>query len=270
MAARPSATTRLLLRLPTFLLTGAAFTAGARLLLRSPSPPPAHHDPGDLIQPVGAGHVEALAEKGGALHFFVLGEDAAELRPIGVRELQAYVRRAGNEGAVPLRLTAEPREGEPIGSASTFSGRLPPGFAGTPVSLTLSVPINNHLYRARFELGGLREEADSHAMPTPAAPAEQQRLYRTAAGLYTSGDIQANGAAPPAERFAGLLPRHDPHPQTGERICPVTHTKADPRFAWTVSGRSYLFCCPPCIDEFVQQARTHPGSVRPPEDYVHR
>jgi YHS domain-containing protein len=56
----------------------------------------------------------------------------------------------------------------------------------------------------------------------------------------------------------------------GEPICPITRTRANARFAWVIGGRRYLFCCPPCIDEFVQQAKAAPASLRPPEAYVQR
>lgn len=97
-----------------------------------------------------------------------------------------------------------------------------------------------------------------------------QGLYRAPAGLYSRADIRINGPAPPSEKFRGILANHHLQPANGERICPITHTRANPRFAWSVGGRRYLFCCPPCIDEFVQQARTAPGTIRPPETYVQR
>lgn len=108
------------------------------------------------------------------------------------------------------------------------------------------------------------------SMPLPAAPDEQHRLYATPGGRYTAADIRANGEAPAAEKYRGIIASHHLHPAAGERICPVTHTRANPRFAWTVDGQRYLFCCPPCIDEFVKQAKTRPDSLRSPESYVQR
>ena len=37
-----------------------------------------------------------------------------------------------------------------------------------------------------------------------------------------------------------------------------------------IGGRTYRFCCPPCVDEFVKTAKEQPGEVREPEDYVER
>jgi YHS domain-containing protein len=82
--------------------------------------------------------------------------------------------------------------------------------------------------------------------------------------------VEANGGLTASERYAGFQARHDIHPRPGERICPVTRTKADPRCAWTIGGQVYLFCCPPCIDEFVRRAREEPEGVEGPEAYVQR
>jgi YHS domain-containing protein len=47
----------------------------------------------------------------------------------------------------------------------------------------------------------------------------------------------------------------------------VSKTKATPRFAWVIGGKMYLFCCPPCVDEFVQTAKEKPEEIKPPEEY---
>jgi YHS domain-containing protein len=60
------------------------------------------------------------------------------------------------------------------------------------------------------------------------------------------------------------------NPKPGSPLCPITSTRADTRFRWNVGGKAYLFCCPPCIDEFVQRAKDEPTSIRRPEDYVQR
>jgi YHS domain-containing protein len=107
-------------------------------------------------------------------------------------------------------------------------------------------------------------------MPSPAPAGKQAKLYLTPAGLYTSGDVRANGGVTAADRYRGQMAQHDPRPAMGDRVCPITDTKANPRFTWVVGGRTYLFCCPACIDEFVSRAKTNPDSIRPPEQYVKR
>ena len=49
---------------------------------------------------------------------------------------------------------------------------------------------------------------------------------------------------------------------------PITGTRASPRFTWIVGGKAYQFCCPPCVEEFVRQAKGRPRTIHPPEYYV--
>jgi hypothetical protein len=101
-----------------------------------------------------------------------------------------------------------------------------------------------------------------------AGSAAERRLYLTPGGRYTAADIAINGGPLPSQRFRYIESRHDMHPQPGDRLCPVTGTRASPRFTWIVGGKAYQFCCPPCIDELVRQAKQHPQTIRPPEYYV--
>ena len=48
----------------------------------------------------------------------------------------------------------------------------------------------------------------------------------------------------------------------------VIFTKANPKIAWQVDGKKYLFCCPPCVDEFVRMAKEEPETLKLPEEYV--
>jgi hypothetical protein len=103
--------------------------------------------------------------------------------------------------------------------------------------------------------------------PDPPSAAER-RLYLTPGGRYTAADIAINGPILPAQRFRGIESMHDMHPQPGDRLCPITGTRASPRFTWIVGGKAYQFCCPPCIEEFVRQAKERPRTIHPPEYYV--
>jgi len=58
------------------------------------------------------------------------------------------------------------------------------------------------------------------------------------------------------------------NPKQGDRICPITETKANPKFTWVVDGKSYEFCCPPCVDEFVKTAKASTDPLPEPETYV--
>ena len=56
---------------------------------------------------------------------------------------------------------------------------------------------------------------------------------------------------------------HDLKPKAGEKICPATLTKANPKFSWVIDGKTYEFCCPPCVDEFVALAKEKPDGINP-------
>ena len=63
---------------------------------------------------------------------------------------------------------------------------------------------------------------------------------------------------------------HDLDPQEGDRLCPVTFTKANPACSWVVGGQTYYFCCPPCVTDFVRTAKNKPGAVKDPGEYRKR
>jgi hypothetical protein len=113
-------------------------------------------------------------------------------------------------------------------------------------------------------------EDSTPPMPAWVSDAEEREIFLTPGGAYTAADIAANGSVTASQKYAGFQARHDTNPQPGEIVCPVTRTRADPRCTWVIGGRTYLFCCPPCIGEFLRMAKRNPGEVRLPEEYVQR
>ncbi len=97
--------------------------------------------------------------------------------------------------------------------------------------------------------------------------AADKALFLVPGGAYTEADIKANGNTSPYVKFAGYVPSHDAQVKSGEPVCPISETRPDPALQWTVGGKEYTFCCPPCIAEFVQKAKKTPGAIRSPEDY---
>src|SRR5205807_486834 len=95
----------------------------------------------------------------------------------------------------------------------------------------------------------------------------ERQLYLTPGGKYTAADIEANGQRTASEKFQGFQAAHDLHPAPGERICPITLTRANQACTWIVGGQEYQFCCPPCVDEFVQLAKSKPDQIKQPEEY---
>lgn len=100
------------------------------------------------------------------------------------------------------------------------------------------------------------------------AKATERSLFLTPGGVYTKADIKANGNKTVTEKYPHFMAAHDAKPKKGDRICPITDTKANPKLTWVVSGKTYQFCCPPCVTEFVTKAKTAPGSIKGPEAYV--
>jgi YHS domain-containing protein len=98
--------------------------------------------------------------------------------------------------------------------------------------------------------------------------AAERALFLTPGGIYSLADIRANGRTTPAQKYAGIMAQHDMNPTKGMFICPITHTKSNAKFTWVVGGKTYRFCCPPCIAEFVKEAKTQPQRILPPQDYV--
>lgn len=97
---------------------------------------------------------------------------------------------------------------------------------------------------------------------------KERKLYLTPGGAYTHADIKANGNQTAAQKFKGVKVNHDIKPKVGDRICPITMTKANPGFNWIIGGKKYLFCCPPCVEEYLAQAKKNPASLRPPEEFI--
>jgi hypothetical protein len=213
-------------------------------------------------------HAEAVFEKGGRLKLFMLGKDESKIIDVDSQTLKAYVREEMGTEAIEMDLLPVPRSGDKAGRTSQFIGTLPAGFAGK--SLTVTIPIitiDGDRFRIGFSSAPTPHELTA-AMPTAASFDEEKELYLKPGGIYTEADIQANGNMTASQKFKGVAASHDLKPKVGERICPITLTKASPKFTWVVGGKSYEFCCPPCVDEFVATAKSNPELIRSPEDFV--
>ncbi|MCW3099363.1 MAG: hypothetical protein JWL77_4981 [Chthonomonadaceae bacterium] len=223
---------------------------------------------GGLVQTVGDNHVEALFDTGGEVRVFILGQDETQMAPISAPTLQAEVLPQNARQVTPLTLQAAPQYGEMVGHASLFKGLLPANLRSQPLAILLTVPLNGKLYRVRLEPDLHATEPAMPNNPADRSPEEERKLFLTPGGKYTQADILANGNTVPSVKYADFVAAHNMHPQKGEPICPITNTAANPKLFWIVGGKSYTFCCPPCLREFVAKAKTRPASIHSPEYYI--
>lgn len=243
---------------------------------RSPSPathpaagehghkPTAH---GGIIVPIGSDsyHAEAVFEKGGVLRLFTLGQNEAVVLEVEAQPLTGYVKIEGGMEAESFVLAPKPQSGDKPGMTSLFVGHLPKDAAGKKVEVTITgVRIGTERFRIAFKSVS---DAGAHGIPSKVEDAEEKTLYLTPGGKYTADDIRANGGLVASAKFKGLKAEHDLKPKAGDKICPVTLTKSNPKFSWVIGGQTYQFCCPPCVDEFVALAKEKPDEIRPPEFY---
>jgi len=213
-------------------------------------------------------HAEAVFEKGGVLRLYTLGKEESRVIDVERQTLKGFVKAEGDAEAQQFSFEAEPQDGDAEGRTSQFVGMLPKGLWGQ--NLEVTVP-NMVISGERFRLG-FKSTSEQHdeGMPDKVADDQERQLYLTPGGLYTADDIQANGGLTATVKFKGLKSAHDMFPKSGDKICPVTKTKANPKFAWVVGGKKYEFCCPPCVDEFVKTAKATPDEIKQPADYVKR
>jgi hypothetical protein len=230
------------------------------------------HDPGmhgGTIVAVGHEHyhVEALVAEGGMLKLFTLGQDQSRVITVPAQPLTAYVRTAQQTAAAPMTLTPTRQPSDPAGQTSAFEGSLPAHVqSGHLMVVVPSLTIGDRRYRLGFSIEGGHELQ----MPVKVTDQAERDLYLTAQGKLTADDIRANGSQTASQKYSSFRSTHDAHPAAGDAICPITGTKANPTCTWVIGGQKYLFCCPPCIDEFVKLAKQHPEKVRRAADYVQK
>lgn len=211
-------------------------------------------------------HVEAIITNTGEIRLYMLGSDETRVKYTEIQDLTAYVKVSDSDTeSIPIPIAAQPQPGDSSGMTSLFVGQLPEEMIGKAVDVTIpNLAMGEERFRVFFTT-----QREAHAgMPGKVTSDAERELYLTPGGLYTAADIEANGNQTATQKFAGFMAAHDLKPKPGDKICPITLTKANPQCAWVVDGKSYEFCCPPCVDEFVRLAKTRPQEVKPPDAYV--
>ena len=216
-------------------------------------------------------HIEAVFEADGAVRLYTLGNDESRVIDVESQTLKGFFKIEGDTKANSIVFEASPQEGDAPNRTSLFIGKLPEEFVGKNLEVTVpNINISGERFRLGFtSVNASHDTSDAETgMPDKLAASAEQDLYLVPDGRYTAADIVANGNTTASKKFRGIKSSHDMFPKTGDRICPITETKANPKFTWVVDGKAYLFCCPPCVDEFVKTAKASSDPLAEPDSYV--
>jgi hypothetical protein len=209
-------------------------------------------------------HVEFVVEPTGRVRVYPLDETATKPLSVDAQPLVLSVEGAadGEPTSVMLRPVTEP---EPASRTTQFVGRLPArAIRGRLTVRFTEFKVSGERYRFEFVWDSpVGEEAFRAAYRD-----EQRAIFGSPAGKYLAADIRDNGGLSAGEKYPAAVPTHDHAPRPGDRLCPVSRFKADRAITWVVGGEKYVFCCQPCIDEFVLLAKEQPDEVRPAGEYV--
>jgi YHS domain-containing protein len=220
-------------------------------------------------------HIEAFVDSDGVLGVYTLSKTAQRVVDVETQNVTAYAKAIGEQiNSTKISLVPSPQEGDAPGRVSRFQGQLPKDLVGRPLWVSIpNISIDGERFRFGFvvtdkEIKLEEKHSEEVAMPKKAAPEEEQTLYLTAKGRYSTEDIEANGRLTSSQKYKGVKSEHDMSPKVGDQICPITRTKANPKFSWIVDGKTYTFCCPPCIDEFVASAKETTDPLPEPDSFL--
>ena len=210
-------------------------------------------------------HAEVLIESDGEVLVFLMGRDESEVVDVEAQELTVELRDArGVKQACSLN--AAPQAGDAVGRTSRFTGIADLETLEKPIRFTVQ---GLRIAGKRYRWGGVwAAETHEVRMPSAVSARQAEELYLTPGGLYTDQDIADNGNQTAAQKFVNFQAKHDFRPQPGDALCPITRTKANPQCSWVIGGETYLFCCPPCVDEFLKLAKSDPAQILPAAEYV--
>lgn len=213
-------------------------------------------------------HVEAVVENGGAIRLYTLGKDESRVIDVESQMLKGFVKADGDADSRTISFEPTPQEGDSAGKTSLFVGQLPKELVGRKLDVTIpNIKIDGERFRLGF-VSGQESHEDTTTMPDKVANDSERELYLTPGGLYTAADIAANGNVTASEKFKGIKSEHDMKPKTGDKLCPISGTKANAKFMWVIGGKQYEFCCPPCVDEFLASAKTATDPLPDPESFI--
>ncbi len=213
-------------------------------------------------------HVEAVIDSEGQVRLYTLGKDESRVIEIESQSLKGFVKGEGDAESKSISFEPFPQEGDSQGKTSLFLGQLPKELLGRRLDLTIpNIRIEGERFRLGF-VSGQETHGESSDMPAKVASDVEQKLYLTPGGRYTAADIQANGNVTASQKFKGVKSEHDMKPNVGDMLCPISGTKANPKFTWIIDGKPYQFCCPPCVDEFLSSAKLSDEPLPDPNSFL--
>lgn len=211
-------------------------------------------------------HVEPVFESDGRITLYMLQADESKVLEVEARPLTAFAKSTASSASIQMDFQPEPLADDTQDLTSRFVGAIPDELRNE-MSIAVTIP-SVRIAGERFRLSFHSSEQAAHLIAGKLENDAERELYLTPGGVYTSADIEANGNRTASQKFRGFEAAHDLHPKPGDKICPVTLTKANPKCSWIVGGESYEFCCPPCVDEFVKTAKSEPLEIKSPSEYV--
>lgn len=213
-------------------------------------------------------HVEAVVDSRGLIRLYTLGKDETRVIDVDSQTLKGFVKAEGDNEAQSVSFEPEPQDGDAQNKTSLFVGRLPSELVGQRLEVTIpNIRIADERFRLGFQTGQ-ESHGETPTMPSKLVDSEAKELYLSPGGRYTAEDIVANGNMTAMQKFKGIKSAHDMNPNAGDKICPITETKANPNFSWVIDGKTYEFCCPPCVDEFVKLAKESSEPLPDPETFL--
>jgi len=195
---------------------------------------------------------------------YVLSGDLKKAVPLTSDKLVLSIRTP----AFTVDMKPMPLDGEAKGSSSRFTATHNNFGKEQEFEGTVSADVDGKPYSGDFKEKAEDHKRDKKTSQAPPIDPKEAAIYLTAGGKYTKEDIAANGNTTPSIRYDGLKISHDAKPNVGDKICPISKTKANDKLIWVVGGQAYKFCCPPCVEEFVELAKEKPDAIKPPGEYV--
>jgi len=213
-------------------------------------------------------HIEAVTTSDGQVRLYTLGKEETRVIDIESQVLKGFIKAQGETDSREIVFEPTRQDGDRDGRTSLFVGRLPEPLIGRAFEVTIpNVRIDGERFRLGFQ-SGLTKHAEHPEMPTKVADRAEKEFYLTPGGRYTAADIVANGNTTATLKFQGIKSEHDMRPKTGDMLCPISGTKANPKFTWIIDGKPYQFCCPPCVDEFLSNSKSSTDPLPDPESFV--